>query len=723
MRRFPLCALALLATLALGACRGPAAVDRARLLAEAKGHEQWLTTGGDYGKTHYSGLAQIDRGSVARLGYAWGFDTNTDRGLEATPIVVDGVMYTSGVAGRVYALDAGSGRLIWRFEPHVDARVHRATCCDQVNRGVAVWQGKVYVAALDGVLYALDAASGRLLWRADTIIDHTRGYSSTGAPEVAGDVVVIGNAGGEFDTRGYITAYDLKTGRQAWRFFTAPGKPSPGKSGSTDAAADMAAARTWDPHSRWDVGGGGNVWDGMVYDPDLDLLYVATGNGEVYARRRRSPSGGDNLYLASVLAIRPGTGRLVWSYQETPGDEWDYDSAAPMVLATLGEGGRPRRVLMHAPKNGFFYVLDRATGALISAKPYVRTNWASGADPATGRMQPNPDADYSTGPKLILPSPVGGHVWNPMAFSPDTGLVYIPAIEGGGVIYAGADQGRRPGLVNVGVHMLLPSSVRDLTGLPAADVRRLSADGPDLGRQAFLRAWDPRARRTVWQVPTVGWWDHGGVLATRGGLVFQGSTDGHLRAYDDATGRLLKDIDTGSSIIAAPMSYAIGGVQYVAVMAAAGGGLWYVPHPENAAYTYGNLGRILVFRLDGGPTPKPPPLPPLEPMPAPPPSTAPAATVARGQALFAADCASCHVNLPRSASADLTRLSPAEHAAFDTVVLDGGLEPLGMPRWDDVLSRADADAIHAYLIKLSNEVYAARQGHRPPPRPAANAAG
>lgn len=705
-----------IALLALAGCeKGPAAIDRARLLAAARHPEQWLTTGGDFGKTHYSGLDAIDGDSVARLGYAWSLDTDTNRGLEATPIVVDGVMYTSGVAGRVYALDAATGRQIWRFEPQVDPRAYRATCCDQVNRGVAVWRGRVYVAALDGVLYALDAATGKVAWRADTIIDHTRGYSSTGAPEVAGEVVVIGNAGGEFDTRGYITAYDLETGRQAWRFFTVPGDPRK----PLDHPDLASAARTWDPDSRWDVGGGGNVWDGMTYDPKLDLLYVGTGNGEVYSHLQRSPKGGDNLYLASILAIRAKTGRLAWHYQETPRDQWDYDCDAPILLTRLKIGGRTRDVLMHAPKNGLFYVLDRATGELLSAKPYVPVTWTLGVDLKTGRPTPNPEADYAREAKLFFPSPVGGHVWNPMAFSPRTELVYLPVIESGGVIYNPASPGRRAGLINTGVQMALPDKAEDLAALPASVRAAAQAPGaPDLRKRAWLRAWDPVAQRTVWQVPTIGWWDHGGVLATKGDLVFQGSVDGHLRAFDARSGRLLKDIDTGSSIIAAPMTYAVGGVQYVAVMAAAGGGLWFLPHPENASYRYGNLGRILAFRLDGTAIPKPGPLPPIEPIPAPPPQTASAATVARGQALFAANCTVCHVNLPRTGSADLTRLTPGSHATFEAVVFGGLLKDQGMPQWSDVLTKDDVRAIHAYVIKMSQDAYRAQQKKAAPQRAA-----
>lgn len=697
-----------------GGHNGPANIDRGRLLEASHHPEEWLTTGGDFGKTHFSRLGAINVSTVSRLGYAWGYETGTNRGLEATPIVVDNVMYTSGVAGRAYALDAATGKQIWRFEPRVNPAVQRSTCCDQVNRGVAVWHGRVYVSALDGILYALNAATGKVLWKADTITDRTRGYSSTGAPEVAGNVVVIGNAGGDFDARGYITAYDLKTGLQAWRFFTVPGDPQ-----KPIENADLAiAAKTWDAHSRWDVGGGGNVWDGMTYDPQLNLLYVATGNGEMWEHLKRSPNGGDNLFTCSLLALNPDTGRLVWHYQETPGDQWDYDSDAPIVLTTMSIAGRERQVLMHAPKNGFFYVLDRTSGELLSAKPYVPVNWASEIDLKTGRPLLNPAADYASRPKLVFPSPVGGHLWNPMAYSPSTGLVYLPAIEGGSVMYdLGVNPDRQPGLTNVDVGLAILNSPEDLASLPPAvkiALGRPPADSLDLHRRAYLRAWDPVAQREVWKVLTVGGWDHAGVLATQGGLVFQGSVDGHLRAYDARSGRLLADVDTGSSIIAAPMSYAVDGVQYVAVMAAAGGGYWPVPHPENAAYKYGNSGRILAFRLDGTTTPKPPPLPPIELIPQPPPQTESVAVVQRGQILYLTHCALCHVNAARTEGADLTRLSAGVHAAFDDIVFGGLLREQGMPQWSDVLSKGDVHAIHAWVIKMSEDAYQAQQSKTAP---------
>ena len=640
-------------------------IDQKRLMSADKDPGEWLTTGRDFGKGHYSPLERINTKNIDRLGFAWSYDTQTNRGLEATPIVVDGVMYTSGATGKAYALDAKTGKEIWSFDPHADLRVNREACCDEVNRGVALWKGKVYVASFDGILYALDAATGKTLWQADTITDKKVGYSVTGAPEVAGHVVVIGNAGSEYDARGYVSAYDLDTGKFAWRFYTVPGDPAkPQESPELEVAT-----KTWDAKSRWDMGGGGTVWDSMVYDPELNLLYFGTGNGTFFDRSRRSPSGGDNLYIASILAINPDTGRMVWHYQEVPGDQWDFDTLQPIILTDLKIAGASRKVLMQASKDGFFYIIDRKTGEVLSAEKFVPVTWAERVDLKTGRPVEAPGArDYKNeynGKNYLHPASMGGHNWNPMSYDRKTGLVYIPEIENG----------------ETGV----------FTG------------------KTFLRAWDPLRSRTVWEQPTGGWWDHAGVLATAGGLVFQGNGPGHFIAYDAATGAKLKDIDTGSTIIAAPMSYEIGGVQYIAVMAAWGGGGWSYVHPEDAAYQRGNEGRILVFKLDGGETPIPPPLPPIQPIPQPPPQTASTDTVKQGGALFAQRCAVCHVNQPRSEAPDLRRMAPETHEAFSQIVLGGILKNAGMPPWEGILTPADVDAIHAYLISISWDAYSKQQ--------------
>lgn len=641
-------------------------VDLARLLAADKHPDQWLTSGRDFGKSHYSPLAQINKETVGRLGFAWAYDTHTIRGLEATPIVVDGVMYASGPTGIAYALDARTGNGLWTFDPKNNLEVNRESCCDEVNRGVAVWRGKVYVASFDGRLFALDAKTGAVVWHADTIVDHKRGYTSTGAPQVAGSVVVIGNAGGEFDARGYVSAYDLETGKLAWRFFVVP--PAPGK--PLENPELKVAQKTWDPKSDWAMGGGGTVWGGMAYDPELNLLYFGTGNGTFYDQSKRSPSGGDNLYISSLLAINSSTGRLAWYYQEVPGDQWDYDVVQPIILTTLTIDGKPRKVLMQASKDGFFYILDRATGKVLSANKFVPVTWADHVDLKTGRPAIEADArdfrNSSNGKgRFIEPSPMGGHNWNPMSYDPQTGLVYIPTIENG--------------------------------------------QESQFSGKTYLRAWDPIRGKAVWDVGPADWWDHAGALSTAGGLVFQGDGAGHLRAYDAETGKLLKDIDVGTTIVAAPMTYEIDGVQYVAVMAAWGGGGWSFPHPAAASYQRGNEGRILAFKLDGGATPLPALIPPPGPIPQPPPLTASAEKVKEGGELFGAHCTMCHINQPGGLAPDLRRMSPETHDAFNQIVLGGILKNAGMPPWNGVLSQADADAIHAYLISISWDAYKAQE--------------
>lgn len=640
-------------------------VDRKRLLDADQHPGQWLTSGRDFGQSYYSPLNQINQSDVSRLGFAWEYKTHTVRGLEATPIVVDGVMYTSGSVGQVYALDAKTGAPIWSFDPYNDMRVNQHSCCDEVNRGVAVWQGKVYVASFDGHLFALDARTGRVIWKVDTIVDRSKGYTSTGAPEIAHHVVVIGNAGAEYDARGYVSAYDLDTGKLAWRFYVVPGPPNK----PYENPELKMAAKTWDPKSDWKMGGGGTVWDAIDYDPELNLLYFGTGNGTFFNRDKRSPDGGDNLFISSIIALNPDTGRMAWYYQEVPGDQWDFDVVQPIIMTNLKIGGVMHKVLMQAPKPGFFLILDRKTGKLLSANPYVPVTWAKYVDLKTGRPVEAADArsykNSFNGKNYIEPSPMGGHNWDPMSWDPQTGLVYIPAIENG---QSGLFSGK-----------------------------------------AYLRAWNPLRGKAVWNVPLSGWWDHAGVMSTAGGLVFQGTATGYFRVFNAETGKLLKNIYVGTTIVAAPMTYEIGGVQYVAVMAAWGGGGWNFVHPNSAVYQRGNDGRILAFKLGGGPTPVPPPLPPLGPMPKPPAQTGTAQQIARGNTLFQADCSSCHLNVPHSLAPDLRRLTPEAHAAFQQIVRGGLFQNAGMPPWDNVLSKQEVDDIHDYLISLSWQAYDAQQ--------------
>ncbi len=691
--------------------RGPGWIDAARLASAEAGGAMWLTTGGDAGKSHYSTLTDLNTATAGRLGFAWDHDLGTSRGMEGTPIVVDGVMYASGIAGRVYALDAATGAERWTFTPEVDMQANRGACCDMVNRGVAVWQGRVYVAALDGILYALDARDGHVLWQAPTIDDKGRGTSSTGAPEVAGDVVVIGNGGAEYDTRGYVTAFDLKTGARRWRFYTVPGgPPSP-----ADSPAMQVAGRTWDPDSRWDIGGGGTVWDAMAYDPALDLLYIGVGNGGPYPRALRSPRGGDNLYLSSIVALKPKTGAVAWHYQQTPGDQWDFTATQPFVLTDLAIGGKPVPVLMQAPKNGFFYVLDRRDGKLLSARPYARTNWADRIDPATGRPHLLPDADYATGPKIVFPATIGAHNWHPMAWDPQRQLIFMNSIEYGNLMFPlPGPQPRAGKRLNGGAGIIFSGDVAAvLPTFPApmqAAIRALPAmrDPESLKGRGALIAFDPLTGERRWSMPTTGWWDRAGTLATAGGVVLTGTDTGRFDVRASATGQLLKSIDVGTTIMAAPMTYKVGGIQYVAVMAGWGGGGWGYPHAGSAQVRYGNANRIVAFRLDGGATPKPAPAPPLPPIPRPPRQFGTPAMIAEGAMLFRANCAICHSNMDGSNAPDLRRMQ--SHAVFDDIVLGGALKAGGMPAWDDALTPAQARAVHAWLIDLQATAYAEARG-------------
>lgn len=704
-----LCSFSTLAS-AMAAPRIAGDVSYERLKRADKEPENWFLGGRDISGAYYSPLTQINDRNVGKLGLAWEYDTQTARGLEATPTVVDGVMYTSGNWGRVYALDARTGAELWTFDPEPDGQTGRKACCDVVNRGLVVWQGKVYVGSIDGRLFALDAKTGKTIWSVDTIIDHKRFYAITGAPQVAKNVVVIGNGGADFGVRGYISAYDLKTGKLAWRFYTVPGDPKKG----FEHPELKTAAKTWDPKSAWDIGGGGTVWDGMAYDPDLNLLYVGTGNSSPYNGKLRSPGGGDNLYLASILAINPDTGRLKWHYQQVPGENWDYTATQKMVLTDLVINGKNRKILMQAPKNGFFYVLDRKTGALLSAKNYTYVNWASRIDMKSGRPVVTPQADYNGGPKLIYPSMGGGHNWQPMAYNPKTGLVYIPVIDMPMIfIDLVGNKGKVKwvdGQLDVG--SIIPDPTYDpkyyerLFGkLPTYE--EISKIRPNPNPRGIIRAWDPVKQKAVWEHEISNFWD-GGVMTTAGNLVFQGRTTGELWVYAADTGKVLTKISTGSSMMAAPMTYAIDGVQYVAVMAGLGGGGGAAYPPDSAAYKYGNEGRIMAFKLGGSPVP----IPPLlnhEAFVEPPARVGTVTEIEHGEELFVGHCGRCHILGGRGLMPDLRRMTSGVHADFKNIVLKGARAPMGMGRFDDIISDKDADDIHAYIIDQAWQAYEAQK--------------
>ncbi|MDP3300094.1 MAG: PQQ-dependent dehydrogenase, methanol/ethanol family, partial [Phenylobacterium sp.] len=424
--KFTLIALAC-ATL-LSACQeaaGSKDVDQARLEA-AETNAEWLSYGRSYSEQRFSPLTQINTESVGELGLAWSYEFDTDRGQEATPIVKDGMLYTTTAWSKVYAFDAATGALKWSYDPKVAGEKAFDACCDVVNRGVAVWGGKVFVGALDGRLIALDAATGAEAWSVQTT-DTAKPYTITGAPRVIKGKVLIGNGGAEYGVRGYLSAFDAETGALVWRFFTAPNPDGQPDGAASDAILAEKAAGTWFGEGWKATGGGATVWDAMAYDPKLDLLYVGVGNGTPWNHEKRSDGKGDNLFVSSILALKPDTGQYVWHYQTTPGESWDYTATQHIILSDLTIEGQSRQVLMQAPKNGFFYVLDRATGELISAEAYVPITWATGVDKATGRPIEAPGARYRDAPTLQIPAPFGAHNWHPMAFNPQTGLVYIPA--------------------------------------------------------------------------------------------------------------------------------------------------------------------------------------------------------------------------------------------------------------------------------------------------------
>ena len=695
-------------------------------IAKAANDARWVTGGHDDGQTHFSPLSRIDASNVARLGYAWSYDLKSTHGQESTPVVVDGVMYTSAPWGFVHAVDARSGQPIWSFDPKVDGAITSKVCCGVVNRGLAFAQGKVFVASIDGRLFGLDAKTGQIAWQVDTIVDHERGYSITGSTYVAGDLVLIGNSGAELDARGYFSAYDLHTGALRWRFFTVPASTE----GPFENPELADAAKTWSPDSNWQVGLGGTVWDGMAYDPELDLVYVGVGNSALYPRQLRSPGGGDNLYVSSILAVQARTGRLAWHYQTTPGDQWDYTATQKMILGDLTIDGRERRVLIQAPKNGFFYVLDRVTGELLSAKPYVPVTWASHVDRATGRPVETGQADYSKEARLVLPGPAGGHNWQPMAFNPQTKLVYIPAIEASAVFWVPKEPFKyQKGGINIGALYDFPMLRDGKLSLDPEVVKllpplaELSAGQPDTTMRGYLRAWDPVANKVAWQVETSDrWagqmnamWNGGGVMTTAGDLVFQGRSTGYLHVYKASTGEPLAAINIGTSLMAAPMTYELDGEQYVALMAGFGGALGGTFPEGTAAHRYGNAGRIVVLRLGGGPVPLPAEVQRENQFPRPPAERyGSAETLARGSELFQRHCDHCHNNAAASGTIpDLRRINAQTYQDFQKIVLDGIRAAKGMGSFKGVLSPEDADAIRAAILNEAWQQYEREQAAPP----------
>ncbi len=654
------------------------AIDSAAIKANAATSKDWPTYGLDYAETRFSKLDQINASNVKDIGLMWTYNLESTRGVEATPLVVDGIMYVSAPWSVVHAVDTRTGKRLWTFDPKVNREKGYRGCCDVVNRGVALYKGKVFVGAYDGRLIAIDAASGQKVWEKDTVIDHKMSYTITGAPRVFNGKVVIGNGGAEYGVRGYVTAYDAENGDQKWRWFTVPGDPS--KPFEDESMA--AAAKTWDPAGKyWINGGGGSAWDSITFDPELNMVYIGTGNGSPWNRSIRSPAGGDNLYLGSIVALNVDTGKYLWHYQETPGDNWDYTSTQPMILADISIDGQPRKVVLHAPKNGFFFVIDRTNGKFISAKNFVDVNWATGYD-ANGRPIEVPEARSPDKSFDSIPGPFGAHNWHPMSFNPQTGLVYLPA-QGvplnltGEKKFVQNDPGPFKYAATTGWNIGFTLNTEQPKNLP-------------FGR---LVAWDPVQQKEAWRAEYVAPWN-GGTLTTAGNLVFQGTADGRFVAYNAKTGEKLWETPVGTGAVAAPSTYEVDGKQYVSIAVGWGGvfgitqratdregpGTVYTfatggkaPLPEFTKYQIGNLLKGVKY------DPK---------------------DVPDGTAIYVSACAACHgvpgvdkggnvPNLGYSATETIGNLKD--------IVFNGPFKDKGMPDFTGKLTEADVTKIQAFI--------------------------
>ena len=644
---------------------------------------EWLLHGRTYAEERHSPLDQINTSNVDQIGLSWSFETGTNRGHETTPIVKDGVMFITAPWSVVHALDAKTGDLLWTHDPKVERAWANNACCDVVNRGVALYENSIFFGTIDGRLISLDKDTGTENWSILTI-DKSRPYTITGAPRIVKGNVIIGNGGGEFGVRGYVTAYDVDSGDELWRFYTVPGNPNE----PFESPEMEIAAKTWSGGKWWEYGGGGTVWDSMAYDPALDTLYIGTGNGSPWNRYVRSPGGGDNLYLSSIVALDPDTGDYKWHYQTTPGDSWDYTATQHMILADLEINGQMRKVIMQAPKNGFFYVIDRTNGELISAENYVPINWATHVDMETGRPVENPANNYFDTPALTTPGPLGGHNWQPMAFNPDTGLVYIPAQEMLFVYSHDKDFEYNPKTWNTGQQI-------EMTYLPKNPDELAMVDKATFG---YLLAWDPVAQKEVWREQYQRPWS-GGLLSTAGDLILQGTSDGRFIAFDAASGEILWSVDTGQGIIAPPITYMIDDEQYIAVQVGYGGAYALAGAFPSANKNPAQDGRMLVFKL-GGEEMSPPAQSIAKVNPVVPSMTTDALTIARGEYEYHEHCQFCHGAgvIGGGVIPDLRYLDEVGHKTFLGVILGGMHSEKGMASFKDVLSLEQANQIQAYII-------------------------
>ncbi|EHH67733.1 PQQ-dependent dehydrogenase, methanol/ethanol family [Gluconobacter morbifer] len=679
--------------------------------ADHGGHPgDWMSYGRSYSEQRFSPLNQINRSNVGHLKLAWHYDLDTNRGQEGTPLIVDGVMYATTNWSKMKALDAATGKLLWDYDPKVPGNIADRGCCDTVNRGAAYWNGKVYFGTFDGRLIALDAKTGKLVWSVYTIpkeaqLGHQRSYTVDGAPRIAKGRVLIGNGGAEFGARGFVTAYDAETGKLDWRFFTVPNPDNKPDGAASDKILMSKAFPTWGKNGAWkQQGGGGTVWDSLVYDPVTDLVYLAVGNGSPWNYKFRSEGKGKDLFLGSIVALKPETGEYVWHFQETPMDEWDYTSVQQIMTLDLMVNGEKRHVIVHAPKNGFFYILDAKTGKFISGKPYTYENWATGLDPVTGRPNYVPDALWTlTGkPWYGIPGDLGGHNFAAMAYSPKTKLVYIPAQQVP-FVYDPQKGGFKAhhDSWNLGLDMNKIGLLDDDDPQHKADKEKFIHD-----LKGWIVAWDPQKQQAAFTVDHKGPWN-GGILATGGDLLFQGLANGDFHAYDATNGKDLFSFPAQSAIIAPPVTYTANGKQYVAVEVGWGG--IYPFFLGGVARTSGwtvNHSRVIAFALDGDDK-----LPPKNEkgfVPVKPPAKWDEARVQDGYFQFQTYCAACHGDNGISGGVlpDL-RWSGAirGHEKFYKLVGKGALTAYGMDNFDTSMTPDQIEDIRNFLVKRANESY------------------
>ncbi len=675
---------------------GQTVVDDAALSTTGDG-SNWLAYGRNYSENRFSPLTEVNTETVKRLGVEWVLDLPNDRTLTSTPIVVDGVMYFTGSYSKTRAVDVKTGKVLWEYDPEsIRHAGDKLRIMWDTSRGLAFWKGKVIIATIDGRLVAIDAKTGTRVWETNTIVPD-KYYYITGAPRVFRGKVLIGNGGTEQNAaRGYVTAYDAETGEQAWRWWIVPGNPA---DGFENEAMEMAA-KTW-TGEWWKYGGGGNAWNGVTYDPEYNQVLIGTGNGSPWNRKIRSPGGGDNLFLCSIVALDADTGEYKWHYQTVPGETWDYNSNMDIVLADLEIGGETVKALMHAPKNGFFYVIDRRDGKVLSADKFGKVTWASHVDLETGRPVEMPGARYEDGEEEIWPGPFGTHSWHAMSYNPELGVVFIPTIE---------------------MPALYSDKKIDLKAWRSPEAGRLSAgvefgtgDVPTDYGLSYLIAWDPVEKKELWRNRLPNNWNPG-TLSTAGGLVFQGRASGIFAAYDAQTGGELWTIDLGLGISAPPVTYSVDGKQYVSLLVGWGGGginLGSLAAQHGWAYRK-HTRRLYTFALDAtGAVPDS--APPFFPEPIDVAGFEVDETLAaEGSERYVEHCFWCHGSAAISGGngPDL-RASPVSttYDGFRQVVVEGR-QPLGMPRFRDYDERT-LQALYHYVRQQARMAVQAKTAATP----------